>query len=116
MQKHVRRIIGYDYCYYYPHYHGNEQNSLLNDLRILIIINRVTLSIPTLHLIHICIIRLFSGGYKEKKRRVRYLLIIPRYAINIVINAKPVETLRGCHPYSLNFTVEKFLDAAEIMH
>lgn len=117
--KNTFRIIDYEdiYCYYYPHYHGNEQNSLLNDLRILIIINRVTLSVLTLqHLIHICIIHMFSGGYKKKKRRVRCLLIIPRYAINIVINAKPAETLRGCHPCSLNFTVEKFLDAAEIMH
>lgn len=103
VQKHVRRIIGYDYCYYYSHYHGNEQNSLLNDLRILITINHVTLSVFAVqHLIHICIIRMFSGRCRGKERSQRYSLIIPRYAINIVINAKFVEALR-LQPLQLKF-------------
>lgn len=54
---------------YYPHYHGNEQNSLLNDLRILITINRVTLSILAVqYLIHICSIRIFSDSCRGKGR------------------------------------------------
>lgn len=69
VQKHVRRIIGYDYCYYYPRYHGNEQKSLLNDLRILITINRVTLSVLAVqHLIHMCIIHIFNGRCRGKGR------------------------------------------------
>lgn len=31
--------------YYYPYYHDNEQNSLLNGSRVLITINLVTLSV-----------------------------------------------------------------------